>query len=92
MRRSHIGEDTHWCDHHFAQANWYTFGRLAWNDKLFSSQIAEEWLDLTFTTDQQFIQPVKQMMLDYREAVVNYMMPLGLHHIFAEGHHYGLQQ
>jgi len=88
---ANIGEDTNWNGHHFAQANWYAFGRLAWNNKLSSGQIADEWLRMTFSSVPEFIEPVKRMMLDSREAVVDYMMPLGLHHIFAEGHHYGPQ-
>ncbi len=101
---ANIGLDTNWCGHPFAQANWYAFGRLAWNDQLTSAQIADEWLKLTykptasekaFKTTQSddwnisFLRPVKQMMLESREAAVNYMMPLGLHHIFSANHHYG---
>ena len=86
---ANIGTDTNWTGHPFGQANWYAFGRLAWNPKLNSEQIADEWLKQTFTTDEAFVQPVKAIMLDSREAVVNYMMPLGLHHLFAFGHHYG---
>jgi alpha-glucuronidase len=100
---ANIGLDINWSGHHFAQANWYAFGRLAWNNKLTSEQIADEWIRLTFSplsTDQpaisnagdwpkNFLVPVKQMMLESREAAVNYMMPLGLHHIFAGNHHYG---
>jgi alpha-glucuronidase len=85
---ANIGDDTNWCGHHFAQANWYAFGRLAWNPSLTSEQIADEWLRQTFT-DKRIIDPVKQIMLDSREAAVSYMMPLGLHHIFAGTHHYG---
>lgn len=88
---ANIGEDVNWCGHHFAQANWYAFGRLAWNHQLSSEQIADEWLRMTFTNDNKFITPVKDMMLTSRETVVDYMMPLGLHHIFAEEHHYGPQ-
>jgi alpha-glucuronidase len=96
---ANIGLDTNWCGHHFAQANWYAFGRLAWNNKLRSEDIAEEWIKLTFSNQSEtsnnndwqehFQLPVKQMMLQSREAAVNYMMPLGLHHIFAGNHHYG---
>lgn len=88
---ANIGEDVNWNGHHFAQANWYAFGRLAWNNRLSSDQIAEEWIRQTFTSEPEFVQPVKRLMLDSREAAVDYMMPLGLHHIFAEGHHYGPQ-
>ncbi|MEZ0129819.1 alpha-glucuronidase, partial [Flavobacterium sp. LBUM151] len=70
-------------------ANWYGFGRLAWNPYLDSETIADEWLRCTFSNDENFIKPVKQMMMDSREAVVNYMTPLGLHHIMDTGHHYG---
>ncbi|MGG7437302.1 alpha-glucuronidase [Chryseobacterium arthrosphaerae] len=86
---ANIGEDTNWTGHHFAQANWYAFGRLAWNHQLSSEQIADEWIKMTFTDDKNFLNPVKEMMLSSRETAVDYMMPLGLHHIFAGGHHYG---
>lgn len=86
---SNIGNDLNWTGHPFAQANWYGFGRLAWNPYIDSETIAEEWLRCTFSNDENFIKPVKQMMLDSREAVVNYMTPLGLHHIMDTGHHYG---
>lgn len=86
---ANIGTDTNWTGHPFGQANWYAYGRLAWNPKLGSDIIADEWLKQTFTTNEAFVTPVKKMMLDSREAVVNYMMPLGLHHLFAWGHHYG---
>lgn len=86
---ANIGEDKNWTGHHFAQANWYAFGRLAWNHDLSSEQIADEWLKMTFTDNEKFVNPVKDMMLSSRETAVDYMMPLGLHHIFASGHHYG---
>lgn len=86
---SNIGNDLNWTGHPFAQANWYGFGRLAWNPYLDSETIAEEWLQCTFSNDENFIKPVKKMMIASREAVVNYMTPLGLHHIMDTGHHYG---
>lgn len=86
---ANIGEDVNWTGHHFAQANWYAFGRLAWNHQLSSEEIADEWIRQTLADNQDFVTPVRQMMMDSREAVVNYMMPLGLHHIFAFDHHYG---
>lgn len=86
---SNIGDATDWCGHPFAQANWYAFGRLAWNPALPADKIAEEWLAQTFSKDTAFINPVKTMMAASRESAVDYMMPLGLHHIFAWGHHYG---
>jgi alpha-glucuronidase len=91
---ANIGEDTNWCGHHFAQANWYAFGRLAWNPELSESQIADEWLQQTFQSKQvktahNFLQTVKKIMLSSHETCVNYMMPLGLHHLFAWDHHYG---
>lgn len=84
-----VGDNVNWCGHDFAQANWYAYGRLAWNPSLSSAEIAREWLAQTFTTDRRFVEPMTQVMMDSREAVVDYMMPLGLHHIFAWGHHYG---
>lgn len=86
---ANIGVDRNWCGHHFAQANWYAFGRLAWNHRLSSAQIADEWLKLTFSNEPNFVEPIKELMLASRESVVKYMMPLGLHHLFAWGHHYG---
>ena len=86
---ANIGDDANWCGHIFAQANWYAFGRLAWNESLPSLEIAKEWLKQTFTTDKRFVEPMAKMMLETREALVNYMMPIGLHHLFAEVHHYG---
>ncbi len=86
---ANIGEDTNWCGHHFAQANWYAFGRLAWDHTLPAEEIADEWIRATFTHDNSFVEPVKQLMLGSWETAVDYMMPLGLHHIFAWDHHYG---
>ncbi len=86
---TNIGDDVNWCGPHFAQANWYAFGRLAWNHQLTPEQIAGEWLKMTFTGNLDFVEPVKELMMASREACVDYMMPLGLHHIFAWSHHYG---
>lgn len=86
---ANIGLGTNWTGHHFAQANWYAFGRLAWNNNLSSVQIADEWIRMTFTGVQEFVEPIKKLMLESREAAVDYMMPLGLHHLFAFEHHYG---
>ena len=93
---ANIGLDTNWCGHDFAQANWYAFGRMAWNNKITSGQIADEWVKLTFSDDKNtaewssnFLEPVKTMMLNSREAAVNYMTPLGLHHIMSANGHYG---
>jgi alpha-glucuronidase len=86
---SNIGTDRNWSGSHFDQANWYAFGRLAWNPRLDSAAIAGEWLRMTFTNDPQFVEPVTAMMMASREAVVDYMTPLGLHHLMARGHHYG---
>ncbi|MBF4507895.1 alpha-glucuronidase [Flavobacterium sp. JLP] len=86
---SNIGNDINWTGHPFAQANWYGFGRLAWNPYLDSEVIADEWLRCTFSNDENFLKPVKKVMIESREVVVNYMTPLGLHHIMDTGHHYG---
>ena len=86
---SNIGTDLNWTGHPFAQANWYGFGRLAWNPYLSTETIAEEWIRATYSNATGFVEPIKEMMLTSREAVVNYMNPLGLHHIFDTGHHYG---
>jgi len=86
---SNIGNDINWTGHPFAQANWYAFGRLAWNHNLTSAQIADEWIRQTFTNNKKFIDTVKGMMLASREITVDYMTPLGLHHIMGYSHHYG---
>jgi alpha-glucuronidase len=86
---TNIGSDQNWCGHHFAQANWYAFGRLAWDHQLTSEKIADEWLRMTFSNDEEFISPVREMMMASRETAVKYMTPLGLHHIMGWSHHYG---
>ena len=86
---ANIGDDTNWCGHHFAQANWYAFGRLAWNPAMKSEEIADEWLRQTFAPLPDQGSALIDLMLTSREACVNYMMPLGIHHIFAGTHHYG---
>lgn len=86
---ANIGRDKNWCGHYFAQSSWYGFGRLAWDPYLSSEKIAREWLVQTFTSEDGFVEPVLDMMMTSRETAVDYMMPLGLHHIFAGGHHYG---
>jgi len=98
---ANVGLDNNWCGHLFAQSNWYAFGRLAWNNQMSSEKIADEWIKLTFNQmetgksisskdwTENFLKPVKQMMMDSREAAVNYSMPLGLHHIMSANGHYG---
>lgn len=87
---ANIGDDANWCGHPFSQANWYAFGQLAWNPSLTAEEIAHEWLVQTYENqDEKFTKPVEMMMMTSREACVNYMMPLGLHHIFKFDHHYG---
>lgn len=94
---ANTGQDANFCGYVFAQSNWYMFGRLAWNPMLGAGEIADEWIRQTFRTPEgmsdkafarKFIGPVKAIMMDSREAVVNYEMPLGLHHLFT-GTHYG---
>jgi alpha-glucuronidase len=86
---ANIGNDRNWCGHPFAQSNWYSFGRLAWNPTLTSEAIAEEWIRMTFSNEQDVVKSVKEMMLASREITVSYMTPLGLHHIMGWDHHYG---
>lgn len=86
---ANIGTDMNWTGHPFAQANWYGYGRLAWDPYLSSETIAEEWLRLTYSNNSEFVKPVKSIMIASREAVVNYMTPMGLHHLMDTGHHYG---
>jgi alpha-glucuronidase len=86
---SNVGTDRNWTGSHFNQANWYAYGRLAWDPEMSASDVADEWIRMTFTNDPAFVRPVKAMMRQSREAVVNYMTPLGLAHVMATGHHYG---
>lgn len=86
---ANIGSDINWCGHPFAQANWYAFGRLAWNPDLKSAAIATDWLKMTFTNNPAFVTSIKDIMLRSRETAVNYMAPLGLHHIMGVNTHYG---
>ena len=86
---SNIGTDINWTGHHFGQANWYCFGRLAWDHQLTAEEIAGEWIRLTFGDDPGLVETITGLMINSREAAVNYRTPLGLHHIMAEGHHYG---
>lgn len=86
---ANIGSDINWTGHLFGQSNWYALGRLAWDHTLTSEQIADEWLKQTFNTNPSFINTAKRIMLGSHEALVNYMTPLGLHHIMGTGHHYG---
>ncbi len=86
---SNIGNDRNWTGHPFAQSNWYAYGRLAWNPALSSEDIADEWIRQTFSNDTKVIDVLKPMMMQSREAMVDYMTPLGLHHIMARNHHWG---
>lgn len=86
---ANIGNDINWTGHHFGQANWFAFGRLAWNHRLTSQSIADEWIRMTFTNDHAAVKTITGIMLPSRETTVNYMTPLGLHHIMGYNHHYG---
>lgn len=88
---ANTGSDRNWCGHLFAQANWYAYGRLAWDHKLSSEAIADEWIRMTLSRDDGVVETIKSMMMGSREACVNYMTPLGLHHIMQAGFHYGPQ-
>ena len=86
---SNIGTDRNWTGHLFGQANWYAFGRLAWDHELTSKQIADEWIRMTFSNDENVIKPIEHIMMESRENVVNYMTPLGLVHLMQTDNHYG---
>jgi alpha-glucuronidase len=88
---ANIGTDRNWSGSHFDQANWYAFGRLAWNPALSAQDIAREWVRMTFGSDPTLVTRVVDVMMKSRQTVVDYMTPLGLHHLMAEGHHYGPQ-
>ena len=82
LRVANIGDDADWTGHEFSQANWYAFGRLAWDPDLRADEIAGEWLAQTFNDQYEFVHQMQRVMMSSREACVDYMMPLGLHHIF----------
>jgi alpha-glucuronidase len=86
---ANTGMDRNWSGSHFDQANWYAYGRLAWDHALTAEAIADEWIRMTFSNEAAVVEPVKKMMLGSWQTVVDYMTPLGLHHIMGEGHHYG---
>lgn len=86
---ANVGSDRNWTGHPLAQANWYAFGRLAWDHDLTAAAIADEWVRMTYSNDPRVVKPITALLLDSREAVVNYEMPLGLAHLMATGHHYG---
>ena len=86
---ANTGDDQNWCGHLFAQANWYSFGRLAWDHTLTAEQIAEEWIRMTINNNNSVVKTITSMMMDSWEACINYMTPLGLHHIMQPGFHYG---
>ena len=86
---SNAGNERNWTGHPMAAANWYAFGRLAWDHRLSSETIAEEWTRMTFGNDEQLLESIRELLLESHQTVVDYSMPLGLHHIMAAGHHYG---
>ena len=86
---ANIGSDRNWSGSQFDQANWYAYGRLAWNPALEARGLAEEWVRMTWGNDPALVAPVVGMMMGSHQAVVDYMTPLGLHHLMATGHHYG---
>jgi len=86
---ANTGTDRNWTGHPFGQANWFAFGRMAWNPKASSADIAREWIQMTISSDKETVSGISEMMMSSRESAVNYMTPLGLHHIMGEGHHYG---
>lgn len=86
---ANTGDDRNWTGHLFGQANWFAFGQLAWNPDLSAKEIADEWIKLTFSTNPEVVSVIEKIMMDSRENSVNYMTPLGLHHIMGTGHHFG---
>ncbi len=86
---TNIGDDRNWCGHFFAQANWFAYGRLAWNPGLSAEQIADDWIRMSITNDSSAVKTIRGMMMGSWEACIDYMTPLGLHHIMEEGLHYG---
>lgn len=89
---ANTGTDANWCGHEFSQANWYAFGRLAWDHTIPAEHLAEEWTQMTLTRDAETMETIKQMLLDSRETFVNYTMPLGLHHLIGGDHYAPMPQ
>ncbi|AYO76384.1 MULTISPECIES: alpha-glucuronidase family glycosyl hydrolase [Sphingobium] len=86
---ANIGVDRDWSGSIFNQADWYAFGRMAWDTDLTAEAVAREWAAQTFSPDPRVVAPIVAMMMGSREAAVDYMTPLGLAHIMGTGHHYG---
>jgi len=86
---ANIGSDVNWTGSHFNQANWYVFGRMAWDPDLSAESVADEWVGQTFSNDPAFVTPVVRLMMSSRQTLVNYMEPLGLAHMMGTDHHYG---
>ncbi|MFZ6030288.1 MAG: alpha-glucuronidase family glycosyl hydrolase [Chloroflexota bacterium] len=86
---ANTGSDRNWCGHHFSQANWYAYGRLAWDHQASAADIAEEWIRMTWSNQAGVVETLKTLMLASWPACIDYMTPLGLHHLMQEGHHYG---
>ncbi|MEP6901728.1 MAG: alpha-glucuronidase family glycosyl hydrolase [Actinomycetota bacterium] len=86
---ANAGTDRNWTGHDILQANWYAFGRLAWNPDISSPQIADEWIKMTLTSEPKAVAVIKNILLESHQELVNYMTPLGLHHQMWGGHHYG---
>ncbi len=86
---ANVGSDRNWCGHHFSQANWYAYGRLAWDHQLSAETIADEWIRMTWSNDPKVVETLTELMIGSWPACIDYMTPLGLHHLMQEGHHYG---
>jgi alpha-glucuronidase len=86
---SNIGSDTNWTGSHFNQANWYVFGRMAWDPDATAADVADEWVRQTFSNDPAVVTPATTMMMESRQDLVSYMTPIGLAHIMGTDHHYG---
>ena len=85
---ANTGDDRNWCGHPFAAANWYAFGRLAWDPSLDARDLAGEWTRQTWSRDAQAVSTIVGIMMDSREAFVDYTCPLGLAGVFEKDLHY----
>ncbi|MFY7889435.1 MAG: alpha-glucuronidase family glycosyl hydrolase [Spirosomataceae bacterium] len=88
---ANTGSDRNWTGHLMSQANWYAFGRLAWNHELSSEQIAAEWIKMTLTQEPQAVKTIQTMLMNSREVYVNFTTPLGLHHVMGQNIHFGAE-
>jgi alpha-glucuronidase len=87
---SNAGDDPFWTGHPLAQANLYTFGRLAWRPDADPQEILDEWIGLTFPAAPRRLADGLHAVLDGSwRTYEKYTAPLGVGWMVQPGHHYG---